>query len=99
MSASGVPDEGCLCHMSGAVASWLEHRTLNQQNGVGILLLPFRSLGNCFHSMLPQFSQLKLVNVYSGGYVICSLRAVVATWPNASQRSRVGAGVNRSARG
>ena len=43
-------------NLAGAMALWLEHRTLNINNPS--LNLPFRILGNSVHSTLPQLTQL-----------------------------------------
>ena len=57
---------------------------------VQILLMTFQSLCNFVQSTLPQFTQLYSMN---------SFHAVIAARLNASQRSRVGVGMNMSARG
>ena len=82
-------------NLAGAVALWLEHRTVNRNNPS--LNMPFQILGNFVHSTLPQLTQLYkrvpgniqwwIVNEYSS----CSIAARLYVY----QMSRDGVGINK----
>ena len=81
-------------------SSVVERQTRNRGSlGSNIFRCRFEASTFSFSPRCP--SSLSCVNEYlaidSGG-TMCSLRVVIAVWPNAPQRSRVGVGMSRSAR-
>ena len=78
-----------LWHSNLALASWLEHRTLNRNNPS--LNLPFRSFGNFVHSKLPQLTRLYKKVLGNIQWWVCErviLRAVIAARLYVYQMSR-----------
>ena len=78
---------------SSAVAQWIELRTLNYDNPVGILCCRVKPWAGVF--TIHCSSSLSCMNVYmtidSGGYLCAnSLRALIAEWLDVSPRSRDG---------
>ena len=91
-------------HLARALKCSIVVRTLDSQSRetqVWFLVLLFQSFGNFFHSTLLQLIQMyKWVPDYRQ-WLICERRvcAVITVWLNASQRSRDGVRMNRSALG
>ena len=86
---------GPLCH------AVVEHKALNRENPG---LTPIAVVSKLWQFYSPHIATVhSAVNEYlatgSGGYANEYLCAIITAWLNASQRSRDGIGMNRSARG